>query len=301
MTFLRSHPVFVGVLAVLIAFFLLFDWNWLRSPLESYVSKKTQRTFRIAELHVKLGLTPTIRLRDLQFGNADWGKAEPMATVKELEFTVSLRDLFEGKVLVPRVALTDAELLFERLKDNRKNWIVSEPHDASPSRLRIGSLSVNNGRLRYFDYGIPFELTVQASTFDPAAEKAAKDADAKPSNDRYTTRYAFKGKYHEATFSGNALTGEVLSFQETGVLFPLKGSLVAGTTKLDVEGSIADAANISGIDVALRISGQTLANLYRFHELRSVAPGAKAQPPRYTRCDRGHRAEVAAASWHATG
>ena len=165
---------------------------------------------------------------------------------------------------VPRVALTDANLLFERLKDDRKNWILSDPSDTSPSRLRIGALSVNNGRLRYVDHGIPFDLLVDASTFDPMVDEQVKNADARPKNDRYSTRYTFKGKYHDATFSGKALTGEVLSFQESGVMFPIWGNLVAGTTKLHIEGSIADAANISGIDVLLQIEGQTLANLYPF-------------------------------------
>ena len=47
-------------------------------------------------------------------------------------------------------------------------------------------------------------------------------------------------------------------------MFPIWGTLVAGTTKLHIEGSIADAANISGIDVMLQIEGQTMANLYPF-------------------------------------
>ena len=231
---------------------LIFDWNWLRRPLESYVSEKTQRTFTISDLDVKLGLEPTIVLKDLVFGNAEWGRPEPMATAKKLEFSVSLRNLFEGKVLLPRVALTDAKILMERLKDDRKNWILSDPSDTAPSRFRIGALSVNNGQLEYVDYDIPFALTVDANTF------------AKPENTRYSARFEFAGKYRDAKFAGNALTGEVISFQETGVPFPLKGHLVAGTTTLDVEGTVADAVNISGIDVDLHIAGLTMANLYPF-------------------------------------
>ena len=45
---------------------------------------------------------------------------------------------------------------------------------------------------------------------------------------------------------------------------PLKGNLQAGTTRVRVEGTIADAADVSGIDTQLRIEGQTLANLYPF-------------------------------------
>lgn len=264
---LRRHPVLSvlgGILLLLVLVVVLFDWNWVRPPIERYISQKTQREFRMSDLHVRLGFTPTIRMRDVYFGNADWSKEnQPMAKAEAVEFSISLRDLPE-KFLVPRVALTRPELVFERLPDNRKNWILAEPDETRPSKLRISTLSVDDGRLRYIDHGEPLALDIEASTFDPAKQEKVKDADAAPANDRYSTQYRFKGSYHGATFSGNALTGEVLSFQESGVPFPIQGELSAGTTRLRVEGTIADAANISGIDTQLRIEGKTLANLYPF-------------------------------------
>ena len=260
--FPRKHPV-AAVVGAMVVLAVAFDWNWLRAPLERYISHKTQRTFRMDHLHVTLGLTPTIRMRNVYFGNAPWGKDEAMAKVQELEFSVSLRDLPQ-KVLLPRVALTRPELVFEKHKDQRKNWTLSDPSDTSPSKLRISTLSVDHGRLRYVDHGEPFDLEVEGTTFDPASLAKVKDADAAPSNNKYTTRYTFSGSYHDARYSGTALTGEVLSFQESGVPFPLQGDLKAGTTRVRVEGTIADAADISGIDVQLRIEGRTLANLYPF-------------------------------------
>lgn len=264
---LRRHPVLSvlgGILLLLVLVLLLFDWNWVRPPIERYISQKTQREFRMSDLHVRLGFAPTVRMRDVYFGNADWSKeGKPMAKAEQVEFSISLRNL-PDKFLIPRVALTRPELLFERLPDNRKNWILAEPDETRPSKLRISTLSVDQGQLRYIDHGEPLELDVQASTFDPASQEKVKDADSAPTNNRYTTQYEFKGHYHGATFNGSALTGEVLSFQESGVPFPIKGDLQAGTTRVRVEGTIADAANISGIDTQLRIEGKTLANLYPF-------------------------------------
>jgi len=263
---LRRHPWRTGsafVLLALIAFVLLFDWNWVRPPLERYISKTTQREFRMSDLHVRLGLVPTIRMRDVYFGNAAWSHDQAMAKIEQLEFSISLRDLPE-KFLITRVGLTHPDLVFERLPDNRKNWILAPPDETRPSKLRISTLSVDDGHLRYIDHGQPFEIDVHASTFDPASLDKVKNAKARPENNRYTTQYEFQGKYHGAAFSGHALTGEVLSFQESGVPFPLKGDLVAGSTKVAVEGTIADAANISAIDTQLRIEGKTLANLYPF-------------------------------------
>jgi uncharacterized protein involved in outer membrane biogenesis len=264
--FPKRHAIWTGVCVSLVLLVLLFDWNWFRHPLERYISGKTQRTFTISDLSVKLGwdLTPTIRIKDLYFSNADWSKeVGAMAKAEAVEFSIALRDLPE-KILVPRVALTKPDLLFERLADDRKNWVLSDPSDVSPSKLRISTLSVDQGRLRYLDHGKPFDIDVIASTFDMSKQDKVKDANSAPVNNRYSTQYRFSGKYHDAAYSGNALTGEVLSFQESEVPFPIKGDLVAGTTRVSVEGTIADAANISGIDTKLRIQGQTLANLYPF-------------------------------------
>ena len=261
---LRRHPIGSAFAGLLILLVLLFDWNWVRPLIERYISQKTHREFRMDDLHVRLSLTPTIRMRGVHFGNADWSKEkQAMARVEQLEFSISLRDL-PDKFLVPRVALTRPELLFERMPDNRRNWILSEPSDTSPSKLRISTLSVDHGRLRYIDHGEPFDVDVDAGTFDPAKQEQVKNADAAPANDRYSTQYKFTGNYHGARFDGKALTGEVLSFQESGLPFPIQGELHAGATNLWVEGTIADAANISGIDMQLRIEGKTLANLYPF-------------------------------------
>lgn len=262
----RWQTVLLAIVAVITVFLLLFDWNWLRGPLERYVSNKTEREFRVSDLDVDLGMTPTIKLKDIYFANAAWSKSkDPMARIGSLEFSVSLRDLWEKKILVPRAAMSNADLVFEKSGDERRNWVFKEPTEsAEPSKLRIGSISVDKGRLRYLDHGEPFDVDIAVSTFDPQAADKAKDADAGPENNRYTTRYAFKGKYHEAGFSGDALTGSVLSFMETDVLFPIKGRLEAGTTRVSVEGTVADVANLTAIDVNLRIAGQTLASLYPF-------------------------------------
>ena len=61
-------------------------------------------------------------------------------------------------------------------------------------------MSVDHGHLRYFDHGIPFDLTVQGSTLDPSTQERVRDADAAPRNERYTTQDDFKGHYRDAAF-----------------------------------------------------------------------------------------------------
>ncbi len=284
--------VSLGLVLATVLVALVFDWNWFRGPLETYVSKRTHRAFTASEFHVRLGLTPTIRLRNVTFANAPWAAQPAVAKIGLLEFSISLRDLCNGSVLLPRIALTDADLHLEQLEDKRNNWKLSDPSDRTPSKLRIGSLSITRGHLDYFDRGIALQLAVDASTFDSALSAKASEANAPPINRKYATRYAFSGTYHDAKFAGDALTGEVLSFQETSVPFSIKGRILAGSTSLDVEGTIADAANISAIDVQMRIAGQTLANLYPFLAL----PLPASPPYRLTGhlTQTGHRYEIEA-------
>jgi AsmA family protein len=262
----RWQAVVLCIVASIVLLLLVFDWNWLRAPLERYVSDKTEREFRVADLDVDLGMTPTIKLKGVYFANTPWSKSQdPMARIGSLEFSISLRDLWDKKILVPRAAMSQADLVFEKSSDLRKNWVLKAPaRSAEPGKVRIGSISVDQGRLRYLNHAEPFDVDVAVSTFEPVAAEKAKDADAGPQNNRYTTRYAFKGKYHEAGFTGEALTGSVLSFMETDVAFPIKGSLNAGTTRVSVEGTMADVVRLQAVDVQLRIAGQTLASLYPF-------------------------------------
>ena len=262
----RWQLVLLGVAALLVVLIIVFDWNWFKKPVENYITDKTKREFRISNLDVALGFTPTIKLKDVYFANADWSKTgAAMAKIDSLEFTVSLRDLWDHKILVPRAAMSNADFLFEKSKDGKKNWVLQPPSaTATSSTFRISSISVDKGHLHYFDHGEPLDVDILASTFVPTATAEVTQADVKPKNTSYTTRYTFKGKYHEAGFSGDALTGDVLSFQESGVLFPIKGRLDAGTTRLNVEGTVADVVDISAIDVKLQIAGDTLASLYPF-------------------------------------
>jgi len=262
--FPRRHPVWTVLMVALLLLILLFDWNWFKGPVERYVSRTTERSFSIGDLHVRLGFSPTVRMRDVHFGNADWSQQGPMARIEQLEFSISLRSL-PDEFLLPRVALTRPDFIFERLADGRRNWSLAGPSEqAAPGRLRISTLSVDQGRLQYFEHGVPFALDVQASTFDPQRQEAVTDATAAPVNNRYSTRYQFAGEYRGAAFSGSALTGEVISFQKSGVPFPIKGALVAGSTRLELEGTLADAFEITSIDTQLRIQGRTMANLYPF-------------------------------------
>lgn len=245
------------VVGAFVALCFLFDWNWLRSPLEHYVTQKTHRVFRVADLKVRLGLTPMIRMRGVYFENAPWSHRQPMASIGQLDFTISLRALWRGQMIIPQLSLADANVFLERTADGHKNWLLSDPEDRSPSRWRISTLHAERTELTYIDQAKDFQVTIDASGILDRGLLHTTDA-------RFQTRLDFKGRYRDAAFSGEALTGNLVSLQQSDKPFPLLGHLNAGRTKVDVNGTVADLIDLSAIDAQVKVNGPTLSNLYPF-------------------------------------
>jgi uncharacterized protein involved in outer membrane biogenesis len=271
--FARRHPVWTGLILVLAGLLialalLLSNLQWLRGPLQRAVSSHLQREFSIGDMHLRWSGQPMLELDDLVLGNLP-GASEPrMAHIQSLQISLSLHDLLRGRVFLPRVAVGDADVLLERLQDGRQNWVLGGDPKAKapqpPSRLRVGGVSLAHGRVRYLDHKTAMAVTVQVRPLDGQTEALARRNDAPPVNGRYAMRFDISGEYRGNDFSGHAKSGEVLSLQDSGLPFPLQLELVAGSTRVQMEGTLADVAQLSGVDMRLQIAGPTLANLYPF-------------------------------------
>ena len=72
--------------AVLVA---VFDWNWLRRPLATYLSHRTGRTVVIeGNLHVELSRTPRLVAEAVSLGNAAWSTEPVMARAEDRKSVV---------------------------------------------------------------------------------------------------------------------------------------------------------------------------------------------------------------------
>jgi uncharacterized protein involved in outer membrane biogenesis len=253
---LGRKRILLGALLVLALLVVLFDWNWFRQPLERYLSERAHRTVQIGDLHVSPGLEPTVRLRGVHIENAQWAAKQPMANAAEISFTFSLRSVWEERPVISLLVLTDAEVNLERMADGRRNWRLTHPEDTSPGKVKVLTLEAHRAKVGFIDHGLDLDILVSASTVEPDASAAA--------NSRLSTQLDFGGTYKDAKFSGQALTGDLLTFQESGKSFPVRGHLISGQTRVDVDGTIADAFKPSAIDAKVRLAGPTLANLYPF-------------------------------------
>jgi AsmA family protein len=115
--------------------------------------------------------------------------------------------------------------------------------------LRLGGVSLANGRVRYLDHRIPMAVTVLARPLDGQADALARRSDAPLVNNRYAMRFDISGQYRDNDFSGHAQSGHVVSLQDSGLPFPLQVDIKAGETRVQMEGTVADAAQLSGVDM----------------------------------------------------
>ena len=253
--------VFLFLVATLVA---LFDWNWFRHPLERYLIEKSSREIRIEDLHIKLGFTlePAVRLRGVYIENAAWAAKRPMATVGEASFTVSLKSLWQRRPVISKLVLIDADIDMERQADGLRNWRLTRPDDKGPGRVKVLTLEAHRSKMRFVNRAIDLEFVAIAEVtgrnpgLDPGSGSGVR---GDQQNKGLSTRISFKGTYQGAPFSGDALTGDLLSFRESGLSFPLRGHMTSGKTRLELDGFFTDVFDLGPMDARVESPGR------RFH------------------------------------
>ncbi len=250
----RKTGVLLVLLATLATAAALFDWNWLRHPLERYLAERSQREVRIGDLHVDaaFSLEPTVRVRDVYVENAPWANKGPAVVAGEASFTVSLASLWDRRPVISRLVLIDANVQLERREDGLRNWRLTKPDDRGPGRVKVLSIEPHRTTIRVILGNLDLDVLVAAS------EAGASDP---PRGASHPTQIDFKGKLGGTAISGQLQTGGRLTLLETGESFAMRGHATAGNSRLDVDGTVADLARPSAIDARVRLAGRSLSDL----------------------------------------
>ena len=246
----RTRAIVFGALAaLLVVLAVLFQWNWLRGPVERLVAWQTGRSFDIAgDLDVDLGRVTTIRADALRFGNADWSPSRTMASADRAELDVRLWPLLSGEIRLEAIRLTRPRLRLEFGPDGRGNWIFGER--GGESRVRYTGLWVDDGRLVFLD---PRRRT----DFDIALDSVSTgDASASPVD--------LKGK---GQWAGNAfaIAGRVespLALRQTDRPYRIDLRATAGPTRAHARGTLLDPFHLRDFDLRLRLAGQDMEHLF---------------------------------------
>lgn len=249
----RRWLIGFGIVAVLVVIFvLLFEWNWLRGPVERVVSAKTGREFHLGYLDVKLGRTTTVRGNRLSLANAQWSKRGPMAELNSAEIDVELWPLLRGNVRLPEIRLDHPKVLLEAGDDTHPgNWVFDQD-DGDGTLPRLGRLLVHNGRLQYIDAANRSDVDVAINSLAP------------PSSDQRAAPIGIDGKGrwkgYPFTLKGDTASPMELSQSEHPFRIDSRGS--AGATRTHVRGTLTNPFQFQVFDLQMALSGQDMQDLY---------------------------------------
>ncbi|MET0580895.1 MAG: AsmA family protein [Pseudoxanthomonas sp.] len=247
----RRTSIALGVVALaLIVFFILFDWNWFKGPVERLVQAKTGRQFHIGgDLDVDLGRTTTIRGDALTFGNASWSKEPTMATADRAEFDIEVFPfLFQRQTRIPEIRLDKPVLRLETGPDGKGNWDFG---DSAGEPIRFRKIWIDDGRLQFFNAPKKTDIDISVNSAQPKREDAAPPIDIKG-----------KGRWIGNPFniSGRAESPFELSNSDEPYRIDLRAD--AGPTRAHARGNLINPFQLRVFNLQLALSGQDLEDLY---------------------------------------
>ncbi|HEY0860946.1 MAG TPA: AsmA family protein [Pseudoxanthomonas sp.] len=246
----RTRAIVLGALAALVvALVVLFQWNWLRGPVERIVAWQTGRSFDIAgDLDVDLGRVTTIRADALRFGNADWSPSPTMASADRAEVDVRLWPLLVGEVRLVAIRLTRPRLRLEFGPDGGGNWIFGERE--GESRFRYAGLWIDDGRLVFLDPRRRTHLDIALDSI------GSSDASAAP------VELEGKGRWAGNAFSVAGRVESPLALRQTDKPYRIDLRATAGPTRAHARGTLLDPFRLRDFDLRLRLAGQDLEDLF---------------------------------------
>ena len=241
----RTAWVLLAIAALVAVLVALFNWNWLRGPISTYMSTKFGRPFVInGDLRGEFSLKPRLSADYVTLGNPTWSSDPIMARAQHVTVRVDLLSLFGGPVSLPELTLVRPVLLLERNADGQENWHFGGP----PEIPRIGRLNIDTGIVHFLDPAPGTDISVNVES-------------APAENGELPVKFKGAGKLrkNEFTIEGSAAT--LLALENADRPYRLDVQAKAGATSAKFNGSIVPA-RVDNVDGSLSLQGRDLSQLY---------------------------------------
>jgi len=244
--FPRTAVVLMALGTLVAVVIALFDWNWLRGPISSYLSGKFGRPVAInGNLRGEFALKPLLVADDVTLANTSWGSDPVMARAQQLALRLDVLSLFGPAISLPELTLVRPLLLLERSADGRHNWDFG----GVPAVPRIGRLTIDAGVVRFLDPASGSDITI-----DVASAEATE-------SDELPVRFKGAGKLRKSDFTIDGHAATLLALEESDRPYRLEFQAKAGATTARFNGAVVPA-RIDNVDGALSLQGRDLSQLY---------------------------------------
>lgn len=272
----------VLVIVVVIA---TFDWNRLKPTINQKVSAEINRPFAIrGDLGVAWERNrsepgwrswvpwPHIHAQDIMLGNPPEIPDVTMVHLQRVDATISPLALLGKQVYLPWIKLQQPVAKLVQTADKKNNWTFNlagsdqKQDNAAPSAwsFRLDNIAFDQGQIGYRDAINKADVQVTVDPLGkpvPYAQLAGGDDKQQGAAD-FVFGWHASGTYNNEKLNGDGKIGGMLSLRSQTTPFPIQADLRNGTTRVRVAGTIQDPLNLGGVDIRLRFSGDTLANLY---------------------------------------
>ena len=245
------------LVATIIVFVAVFDWNWLRAPLIEQASNRTGRTIHVGDLHGQWSLVPTVTMRDVHVGNADWAKAPDLFSAELIEVSIDLRQMVRGRMVLPEIRLVKPIIALEVGPDGANNWTLGTkvaadmvtPDDRTDVPV-VGRLDIVDGQLKYSDPGKGLNIDGKIRTVVGTGGRGEGRV-------QLTGNGTLQGQRFDIDFSG----GSLLSLRENDAPYPLSIDLNALGSHARIAGTLDDHVTFDGLDLRAEMQGPDLSRL----------------------------------------
>lgn len=246
--------VLLLLIAAIVIFLLLFDWNWLRGPIGRWASAKYDREIALqGDLDVHLfSWTPSVVVRDLKFGGPAWSKQRDTADVGEIKASVRLRKLFAGQIEMPLLSINRAEVFLVSTKDGKQSWALEPDKPDTGEGMKfpvIQQLIIQGGHVVLDEQkrGLSLDATVNA-------REAANDGEAGFVVDG-------KGAINKSPLTLRIEGGPFINIRRNRP-YHFNAVLAGAGSRLTADGSITRPFDLGQFQATLTLQGQNLNDLY---------------------------------------
>ncbi len=244
----------LGVIAVAVAFLLLYDFKGLA---ERRSSAALGRPVTIGSLH--LGIFPLeavlqdINVADVALGQPNPANKPAFMKAGHVDAVIGFWRLLGGDLVFRHLNVEEAVARIERRADGSLTWEVDQSaRDKDKSELpEIAELRLRDVKVYYTDALNKAKLTLNVDTreYDDGREPSLiVKGDG-----------TYAGQPSTITFTG----GSLLTLRDSEHPYPIDGTLVSGPTAISIKGTITEPAQITGLNVTLNVKGKDAADLYR--------------------------------------
>jgi len=239
----------LGIALASVAVFLaVFDWNWLKGPIERTVSSATGRGLDIeGNITGQWRLQPRVRLERVRFANPGWAQNPNLLTAEVVELQIALIPLLRGRVHLLDLLLVKPVVALERVADGRATWLFDREQRDGDSAPRIDALHIDSGSLDYLDE--PNGTQLKVGVQDTGSSNAAD-----------SLQYTINGRFRRQAV---ALKGSSPALQELrgASELPIKVAGTVAGTHVELQGTIDNLALWQQLNLRYVIRGGSLKRL----------------------------------------